>query len=90
MNIFNRLFIELKGGNRMIEISRIQKVALQRLLRLSGVVYEKIVKEALYQVYLPDHITIPTIDNLSYEEALCVVKYGNAKFNISLVKRIPT
>jgi len=68
-------------------ISKIQKDALQRLLKFSGTEYEVIVKEALNYYNLPIHTTIPVIDDLSYKEALYIIKYGN---NIILGRMIPT
>jgi len=65
-----------------IKISKIQKKALQRLIELSEAKYEDIAKEAFDHYDLPTYTTIPTIDDLSYKEALCIVKYGNAKFNL--------
>ena len=66
----------------MIRISKIQKEALQRLLELSEAKYEYIARDAFNHYNLPTYTTIPAIDDLSYKEAICIIRYGNTKFNI--------
>lgn len=61
-------------------ISDVQKAALQSILNIQGVEYSELVKGAFTSrnITLPDNI--PTMDDLSYDEAVIVVKYGNDNF----------
>lgn len=62
-------------------ISDVQKAALQSILGMQEVEYSELVKGAFAtkDITLSDD-GIPTIDNLSYKEAVIVIKYGNDNF----------
>ena len=60
-------------------ISDVQKAALHSILSIKGVEYETLASEAL----TANGITktpVPSPDDLTYQEAVFVVKYGNDKF----------
>jgi len=60
-------------------ISDVQKAALHSILNINGVEYETLVTET----FAANGITktpIPSPDDLTYQEAVYVVKYGNDKF----------
>ena len=60
-------------------ISDVQKAALMGILNLKGVQYTDLVSEA----FSANNITkdeVPPIDELTYQEAVAIVKYGNDKF----------
>lgn len=67
----------LGGGKAMI--SDVQRAALHSILQMQKISYEDLVREA-FQVHGIVKEPIPQVDQLSYEEAVHVVKYGNDKF----------
>ena len=60
-------------------ISDVQKAALHGILSYKDVVYETLVQEA-FEANGIARSEIPGLDDLTYQEAVCVVKYGNDKF----------
>lgn len=60
-------------------ISNVQKAALTAILSIKGVEYESLVREALGEKGIKKD-TIPEIDQLTYQEAVFVVKHGSDKF----------
>ena len=60
-------------------ISDVQKAALFNILRMQGVEYEPLAKEA-FEFNKIEKVSIPEPDKLTYEEAVIVVKFGNDKF----------
>jgi hypothetical protein len=60
-------------------ISDVQKAALTGILSYKGVVYEELAREAFEANGIVKN-PIPPADELTYQEAVCVVKYGNDKF----------
>lgn len=60
-------------------ISDVQKAALNGILSLKGVDYETLVKEALSASGTTID-TVVSIDDLSYQDAVTIIKYGNDKF----------
>ena len=65
------------GGEDMI--SDVQKAALQSILNMQGVEYADLAREA-FEVNGLDGKSVPQIDELTYTQAVYVVKYGNDKF----------
>jgi hypothetical protein len=65
------------GGEDLI--SDVQKAALQSILSMQGVEYETLVREA-FEVNGLDGKNVPGQDDLTYTQAVYVVKYGNDKF----------
>ena len=61
-------------------ISDVQKAALQSILNIQGVEYSELITSAFTSrnIALPN--PVPTMDDLSYDEAVIVVKYGNDNF----------
>ena len=61
-------------------ISDVQKAALQSILNIQGVEYSDLIKGAFASrsITLPD--IVPAMDDLSYDEAVVVIKYGNDNF----------
>jgi hypothetical protein len=64
------------------KISDVQKAALRSILNMKGVEYESLVKEAfeVNGIAFEANSSIPEVDDLTYQEAVYVVKYGNDKF----------
>lgn len=60
-------------------ISDVQKAALNGILSYKGVNYEELAREAFENAGIPA-TSIPPADELTYQEAVCVVKFGNDKF----------
>jgi hypothetical protein len=60
-------------------ISDVQKAALHGILSYKGVEYNELVKEAFEANGIVKN-PIPAAEDLTYQEAVCVVKYGNDKF----------
>jgi hypothetical protein len=60
-------------------ISDVQKAALQSILSMKKVKYEELIKEAFEFNGIVKN-PLPTIDDLTYQEAVCAVKYGHDKF----------
>jgi hypothetical protein len=60
-------------------ISDVQKAALHSILNIKGVEYEALAAEA-FAANGVSKPSIPSPDNLTYQEAVYVVKYGNDKF----------
>jgi len=60
-------------------ISDVQKAALHGILSSKKVSYQDLVEEAFEANGIVKN-PIPEADDLTYEEAVCVVKYGNDKF----------
>lgn len=60
-------------------ISDVQKAALQSILNMQGVKYQDLAREA-FEVNGLDGKSIPEINDLTYTQAVYVVKYGNDKF----------
>jgi hypothetical protein len=60
-------------------ISDVQKAALHSILNIKDVEYESLAAEA-FTANGVEFTTIPSPDNLTYQEAVYVVKYGNDKF----------
>lgn len=60
-------------------ISDVQKAALNSILSIQGVEYENLVREAFETNGIIKE-AIPNIEELTYLEAVTVVKYGNDKF----------
>jgi hypothetical protein len=60
-------------------ISDVQKAALSSILNIKGVEYETLVREAFEANGVVKN-PIPVPDDLTYQEAVYVVKYGNDKF----------
>lgn len=65
------------GGTSMI--SDVQRAALQSILQMQKIEYEALVAEA-FQANNIAKSPLPTVDQLTYDEAVQVVKYGNDKF----------
>jgi hypothetical protein len=61
------------------KISDVQKAALHGILSYKGVEYETLAKEA-FEANGVVKDSIPSPDDLTYQEAVFVVKYGNDKF----------
>ena len=61
-------------------ISDVQKAALQSILNIQGVEYDELIKGAFTSrnITLPN--PVPIMDDLSYDDAVIVVKYGNDNF----------
>lgn len=64
-------------GGAQTTISDVQKAALQSILNIQGVEYGKLVGAAFKAANISVPDAIPAMDNLSYKEAVVVVKYGN-------------
>lgn len=62
-------------------ISDVQKAALNSILSRQGVDYETLVREA-FETNGLDGKKVPAQDELTYTQAVYVVKYGNDKFRI--------
>jgi len=60
-------------------ISDVQKAALHSILSIKGAEYEALATEAFKANDIVKN-PVPSIDELSYKEAVTVVKYGNDKF----------
>ena len=60
-------------------ISDVQKAALESILCIKGAEYESLAKEAFQKNNVPSDV-IPKKDELTYQQAVFVVKYGNDKF----------
>ena len=60
-------------------ISDVQKAALHSILSIKGVEYETLAREA-FEFNGVVKNPIPSADDLTYQEAVYVVKYGNDKF----------
>jgi len=61
-------------------ISDVQTAALQSIISIQGVEYDQLVKDAFDSKGISLSNGIPTMESLSYKEAVIVVKYGNDKF----------
>ena len=61
-------------------ISDVQKAALQSILNIQGVEYEDLVRRAFDAKKIVLSGAVPIMDDLSYDEAVTVVKYGNDNF----------
>lgn len=70
----------LTMGGGQTTISDVQMAALQSIISIQGVEYDQLVKDAFDSkgVELPNGI--PSMETLSYKDAVMVVKYGNDKF----------
>lgn len=66
------------GGGEAL-ISDVQKAALNSILSMQGVEYGGLVRDA-FETNGLDGTVVPKIDELTYNQAVCVVKYGNDKF----------
>ena len=55
-------------------------MALQSIISIQRVEYDQLIQEAFnsQDITLPNNI--PTMDDLSYDEVVIVVKYGNDNF----------
>ena len=61
-----------------VVISDVQKVALKGILSMNNANYEELAKEAFDANGISK--PVPTKENLSYEEAVAVIKFGNEKY----------
>lgn len=66
------------GGSASM-ISDVQRAALASILQMQTISYEQLTQEA-FEFNGVVKNPIPTIDELTYDEAVYVVKYGNDKF----------
>jgi hypothetical protein len=66
------------GGTKSL-ISDVQRAALHSILQMQKISYEDLVTEAFQANGIVKN-PIPQVDQLSYDEAVHVVKYGNDKF----------
>lgn len=66
------------GGSKEM-ISDVQRAALSSILQMQKISYEDLVAEA-FQAHGIVKNPLPTVDQLTYDEAVHVVKYGNDKF----------
>jgi hypothetical protein len=64
------------GGPAMI--SDVQKTAVNSILSVAGITYDQLAQEAFEFNGITD--PVPALDNLDYQQAVVVVKYGNEKF----------
>ena len=69
-------FTPQQNGND--KISDVQRVALNGILSMRNINYEDLAKEA-FEARGVDK-PIPPKENLSYEDAVIVIKYGNDKY----------
>lgn len=67
------------NNTQVLGISDIQKVALGGIISSKGIVFEEIAKEALATHSIVKD-PFPSIDDLTYDEAVLIIKYGNDKF----------
>jgi hypothetical protein len=72
--------LPMSKSNNMdsIRISDVQRVALNGILSMHNAEYESLAKEAFDSKGMTQ--PVPPKENLSYEEAVVVIKYGNDKF----------
>ena len=61
------------------DVSDVQKVALNSILKRLSVAYEVLAREA-FEINGLDTTEIPSQDDLTYQQAVHVIKYGNDKF----------
>ena len=61
-------------------ISEVQKAALNGLLTIRGLDYNKLVTDAFTEKKMEIGSTIPASDDLTYKQAVVVIKYGNDLF----------
>lgn len=61
------------------KISDIQKIALEGIVSSKGITFAELVKEAFTAHGIVKE-PFPSRDNLTYDEAVLVIKYGNDKF----------
>lgn len=66
-------------NTKPLGISDIQKVALGGIISSKGIVFKEIAKEAFATVSIVKD-PFPSIDDLTYDEAVLIIKYGNDKF----------
>ena len=80
MRYIKRMKTPKEKSNVQTPISEVQKVALQSIISIQRVEYDQLIQEAFnsQDITLPNNI--PTMDDLSYDEVVIVVKYGNDKF----------
>lgn len=67
------------AGDR-VGISDVQKAALQSIISIQGVEYNQLVKEAFTLNNIELSGDAPSMEELSYKEAVMVVKHGSDKF----------
>jgi hypothetical protein len=66
------------AGLSDVSISDVQKVALNGILQMNNAVYDDLAAEAFQANSISK--PVPPREELSYEEAVVVIKYGNEKF----------
>ena len=66
-------------NNKPLGISDIQKVALGGIISSKGIVFEELAKEAFATNGIVKD-PFPSRDDLTYDEAVLIIKYGNDKF----------
>jgi hypothetical protein len=66
-------------NTKPLGISDIQKVALGGIISSKGIVFEELVKEAFATNGIVKD-PFPSKDDLTYDEAVLIIKYGNDKF----------
>lgn len=66
------------GNLNAVGISDVQRVALNGILSMHKANYDELAREAFDSKGMDQ--TVPVKENLSYEEAVVVIKYGNDKF----------
>lgn len=67
------------GPSKDAGVTDVQRAALEGILSIQGVEYPELVKQA-FEEYNIECTDIPEIDDLTYKQAVAVVKHGNALF----------
>ena len=70
---------ELPFSVEEAKINDVQKVAINGILSLRKMTYDQLATEAFANIGLTDY-SYPPLDQLSYNEAVILIKYGNNKF----------
>ncbi|MGD9157231.1 MAG: hypothetical protein PVG39_02380 [Desulfobacteraceae bacterium] len=73
-----------KNGLDAINISDVQRVAINGILSRNNVEYEALVADAFKENGVDK--PVPAQENLSYNEAVIIIKYGNDKYNRNVNK----
>jgi hypothetical protein len=66
------------GGMETVHISDVQRVALNGILTMHNADYESLAREAFDSKGIT--APVPDREQLTYEQAVVVIKYGNDKF----------
>jgi len=61
------------------KINDVQTAALDGILELKGIPFEELAKEA-FEYNNEEAVNLPTKEELSYQQAVMIIKYGNEKF----------